>query len=57
MTTVVAAAATSVIEALRALTPADYCLLLRHACLALGAEALGAFGFFFAPGWANGYLR
>ena len=37
------------------LTRADYGLLFLYACLALGAEALGTFGFFFAPGWANGW--
>jgi hypothetical protein len=55
MMVAVAATTTSVIEAMRCLTPAGYSLLLLRACLALGFEALGTFGFFFAPGWANGW--
>src|SRR4051794_17453738 len=37
------------------LTTANYRLLLFLACLALPAEAVVNFPFFFAPGWANGW--
>jgi hypothetical protein len=37
------------------LTSEDFGRICRLASLALGAELVGSFGFFFAPGWANGW--
>jgi hypothetical protein len=47
--------AAMVVKAIRALTPANFGLLLTLACVMLAAEAVVSFPLWFAPGWANGW--
>ena len=40
---------------MHSLARANYGQLCFLACLVLGAEVVGSFPFYFAPGWANGW--